>query len=357
MTLFSIDRALVSRSTGGTSINRTGLGHQGDFTISVEKNGIPVEGSFIFSARDLDIPDHVTESMTYPNYSGPYSESLQDVAGTISNMYLTDNTTLRVVGGNRVVGSVSNNDLTYKSGFAFLANATQVVHLGISGAATGVPILLERSFSSFEQSSGEGGAISAKARGEDYDSVSGRLITIPSAADGSNAVVYTMTPDSCRKAKSITLSVHGTGGVISESQIEVANLAEHPVEGLSLDDETGVLTYTYPNTSDYYRRYSIHVEWEEEDNCPVDPTEETTDPTTPDTHPTPEDNPSTETDDSAKNEGSTNSEAESTSEKAPNSGIVSNAKDGSGARFEFIGLGIVIGALVYAITMLKRKLA
>ena len=359
VTLFSPDRALVIRSSSGNYMARTGLGHQGDFTISVEKDDTPVEGSFIFSARDLDVPDHVTESLTNPNYAGPYSESFQDINNTIPKVYLTDDTTVRVIGGNRIVGSTSNIETTYKSGFAFLANATQTVHVGISGAATGVPFLLERSFSSFEQTSNEGGTIFATSRGDDYDSVSGRLITIPSAADGSNAVVYTMTPDSCHKAKSITLSTYETSGSETTSQIELANLTEHPVANLSFNETTGVLTYTYPNTDDHYRRHAIHVEWEEDANCSTNSTNPATNTDPPISSVTPtsstnQTNLATPTTSEDKN--TTTADEATNQEITPNTGAAANSDDSFGTTESFLGITI-IGLLALIIIKLKRILS
>lgn len=344
VTLFSANRALVSRSTGGNYSARNGLGQQGDFTISVEKNGTPVEGTFIFSARDFDVPDHVTEHVTAPYYAGPYSESLQDVNSTISKVYLTNDSTIRVLNNNRLVGSTSNHDATYKSGFAFLANSTQVVHMGISGAATGVPLLLEHSFSSFEQTSGNGGTISATSRGDSYDSISGRLITIPSASDGSNAVVYTMTPDSCYKAKSVTLSTQTTSDNENISQIEVAELAEHPVDNLTFNEETGVLTYTYLNTDDHYRRYAIHVDWEEKANCPADAADQI--------------NPASPTDSSngwtVSGGGRAIGKEIIPDEKAsPNTGAVSNSEYNSGSTEAYWGTGI-IGILLLLMGIRRR---
>lgn len=350
ITLLSANRSLVSRSNSGNYNARTGLGQQGDFTISVEKDGTPIEGTFIFSARDLDVPDHVTESAITPNYTGPYSESLQDINNTISKVYLTNNSTIQVVGNNRLVGSTSNNDVTYRSGFAFLANSTQIVHMGISGAATGVPLLLERSFSSFEQTSSSGGIISATSRGDSYDSISGRLITIPSASDGSNAIVYTMVPDPCHQAKSILLSTRTAGGTENISQIEIADLLEHPVENLSFNEGTGIITYTYPNTDDYYRRYAIHVDWEEEANCPAPTTEE--DPID-QTNPTNPLNPSNDLPIS-KNEKIVIDEKISDKKVAPDTGTISNSEDNSGSTEIYLNTGI-IGVLLLIIIRSKIK--
>lgn len=343
-TIFSTNRALVSRSVSGNYMARTGFGHQGDFTISVEKNGVPVEGNFVFSARDLDVPDHVTDSLTRPNFAGPYSESFQDINNTVAKVYLTDDSTVRVIGNNRIVGTTSNNETTYKSGFAFLSNATQVIHMGISGAATGVPLLLERSFSSFEQTTGEGGTIAATSRGVNYDSTNGRLITIPSAADGSDAVVYTMTPNACHKAKSITLTTQDTSGNETTTQILVADLAQQPVTDLSFNEDTGVLTYTYPNTDDNYRRYTIHVEWEEVANCP----------TTPDN--TENTNTQTGSTDSAEPQSVTvvTKEKMPSAKVAPDTGVATNLEDKSSAKEVFLGTGIV-GIVVLMALVIKNK--
>ena len=107
-----------------------------DITFSVLKDGSPVEGSYLFSAYDLDGPSYRDRDPdTGERGYGDYSEGISLEKGfELDTVILSEDTMLRKVGNNRYTGTGPDN-FTEKSEFIVKASASEAKFTWTTGGS------------------------------------------------------------------------------------------------------------------------------------------------------------------------------------------------------------------------------
>ena len=107
---------LCSTYDCSATVNRRGrTSRSEDVTFSILKDGLPVEGSYLFSAFDLDNPSSRDQGSPYDTSDGRgygnYSEGVNLNEGfDLDTVILSQNTMLQKIGENRYTGTGSDNE-------------------------------------------------------------------------------------------------------------------------------------------------------------------------------------------------------------------------------------------------------
>ncbi|MBR2998301.1 BspA family leucine-rich repeat surface protein [Candidatus Saccharibacteria bacterium] len=120
---------LCSTYDCSAAVNRRGrTSRSEDVTFSILKDGLPVEGSYLFSAFDLDNPSSRDQGSPYDTSDrgyGNYSEGINLNEGfDLDTVVLSQNTMLQKIGENRYTGTGSDNE-TERSELVVKADAKE----------------------------------------------------------------------------------------------------------------------------------------------------------------------------------------------------------------------------------------